>query len=161
MLQQCWLVTQYRKSNSCNRMRMQHMNNEVIIIWYMLTTQFGLLLIDWYMVWWQKKCVNGEQPWERIKHANQRAANWTRKKGLKIYADKANCAIDPARLVPTICHHKLPTTVTTSLTLSNSHSPLCLKYMQVDHAHPTMSYIHLESSRGVDKFIIVGGLGCC
>jgi len=41
------------------------------------------------------------------------------KKGLKIYADMIICATDSARLVPTICHHKLPTTAMTSLTLSN------------------------------------------
>jgi len=50
---------------------------------------------------------------------NQRAASETRKEVLKIYADMIIYAIGPARLVATMCHHKLPTTSVTLLTLSN------------------------------------------
>ena len=35
------------------------------------------------------------------------------------YTDLTIYAIDPARLVPKMCHHKLPTTVVTLLTLSD------------------------------------------
>ena len=35
----------------------------------------------------------------------------TRKEGLKSYADMTIYAIDPARLVPAMCHHKLPTAI--------------------------------------------------
>jgi len=50
---------------------------------------------------------------------NQRAANETWKEGQKIYADMIIYAIDPARLVPTMCHYKLPTAIVTSLIFSN------------------------------------------
>jgi len=47
----------------------------------------------------------------------QRNTNEIRKEGLKVYADMTIYAIDPARLVPKMCHHNLPTTIVTSLTL--------------------------------------------
>ena len=50
---------------------------------------------------------------------NQRAASETRKEVLKIYADMLIYALGPAKLVPTMCHHKLTTAIVTSLTLSN------------------------------------------
>jgi len=69
------------------------------------------------MVRWQK-CVNTNL--ESIKHTerqSQRVTNKIRKEGLKIYADMTIYAIDPARLVPKMCHHNLPTIILTSLTL--------------------------------------------
>ena len=42
----------------------------------------------------------------------------TREEGLKSYADMTIYAIGPAGLVPTMCHHKLPAAIVTSLTLS-------------------------------------------
>jgi len=67
--------------------------------------------------------------------------NETRKEGLKSYADMT---IYEARLVPKICHHKLPTTIVTSLTLRDiSLSLQWLKCMQLAHACPIKSSIHL------------------
>jgi len=56
--------------------------------------------------------------------------------------------LDPARLVPTMCHHKLPTTMYCDLTNTQQlfdipFSLQGLKCMQLAHAHPTISYIHL------------------
>jgi len=42
----------------------------------------------------------------------------TREEGLKSYADMTIYATHPARLVPTMCHHQLPTAIVMSLTLS-------------------------------------------
>ena len=50
---------------------------------------------------------------------NQRATSETRKEVLKSYADMKIFAIVPTRLVPTMCHHKLSTTIFILLILRN------------------------------------------
>jgi len=59
---------------------------------------------------------------------------------LKNYADMIVYAVGPARLVPAMCHRKLPTTIVTSqATFDTSFSLWWLRYMQLAHACPTMS----------------------
>ena len=64
----------------------------------------------------------------------------TRKEALKSYADMIICITGPARMVPAMCHHKLPTNSVTLLTLSKFQ---WLKCVQLVHSCPTMSCIHL------------------
>ena len=63
-----------------------------------------------------------------------KSTNETRKEGLKKYADMTIYALDPARLVPTMCHHKLPTTIVTSLILSNYLIPHSLSVAKMHAA---------------------------
>ena len=65
----------------------------------------------WHMAWCHKKYINGERPWEGIKCAedNQRATTWQGRKHWK----------DMLTWQSTNMHHKLPTTIVLSLTLSN------------------------------------------
>jgi len=77
-------------------------------------------MAQWH-VW--KKCVNREQ------HVQKTEPNETRKEGLKSYADMTIYAM---------CHHKLTT-------FDTSFSLWWLNYMQLAHARPTMSCIHLVS----------------
>ena len=54
----------------------------------------------------------------------------------------------------TMCHHKLPTTIVTSLPLSNSSSLRWLKCMQLAHTHPTMSHHVLHSPSNISYIYI-------
>ena len=49
-----------------------------------------------------------------------------------------------------MCQHKLPTT---TLTLSNSFSPRWLKRMQLAHARPIMSCIHLTLQLSIQSIV--------
>ena len=60
---------------------------------------------------------NDPEKISNMQKTNQRTANETRKKGLKRYAAMTIFTIEPARLMPKMGHHKLPTTIVTSLTL--------------------------------------------
>jgi len=64
---------------------------------------------------------NAEWPCEGIKHAEakQKSTKWDQEGSAEIYADMIIYTIGPATLVPTMRHHKLTTTIVTSLTLSN------------------------------------------
>ena len=55
-----------------------------------------------------EKCINrnGSEKVSNVQKTNPKTATETRKEGLKKYTDMA---IDPARLVPKMCHHNLPT----------------------------------------------------
>ena len=97
---------------------MQHMKItlDVIPITWAHAKQFWTCT-QWRMARWQKKCINRERPWEGIKHTEDKPKELQtrpcRKEGLKSSADMTIYAIDPARLVPTMCHYKLPTTIAT------------------------------------------------
>ena len=73
-------------------------------------------IYDRYRYWYRGTILRRYQICRR---QTQRATNKTRKKALRSYADMTIYAIGPARLVPKMCHHKLPTTIVTSLALSN------------------------------------------
>ena len=76
---------------------------------------------QWHMVRWQKKFVNGNDPEKlsKMQKTNPKNCKWDQEGRAEIYADITIYATDPARLVSKICHHKLHTTIATSLTLSN------------------------------------------
>ena len=105
--------------------------NRYMIMFHRLINPLLHLMSYWYsmrlvlngMAQCQKVCVNREQPWEGIKHAEDKNKEQqlrdTRKEVLKRYADMTIFAIGPARLVPTMCHHKLPTTIVILPTLIN------------------------------------------
>lgn len=111
---------------------------------YNVRTQFNFVFRE--QIWFMKYNV---QHMKIHLRQNQRASK-TRKKGLKLVLTQQIYAIDPARLMLTMYHHKLLTTIVTSLTLDQqlliSHSLLWLKCMQFAHACPTMSCPHLVNS---------------
>ena len=100
VLERCLSVTPYSKSDSGNIM--YNITLDVISI------VFGLVLDGTCMVQWQKKCINGEQPWEGIKCAEDNTKEQQSrqgKKGWKVMPTWQFCAISPARLISTMCHH--------------------------------------------------------
>jgi len=62
----------------------------------------------------------GSSPWEGIKHAKDKAKQQQTRPGRKDWKVMLTwqSMLDPARLAPTMCHHKLPTAIVTLLTLS-------------------------------------------
>ena len=97
---------------------------------------------QWHMAQCQKNCINGEC-WEGINRQTEdkpRELQTTPgRKGCKVML-----AIYTIHWLPTMCQHKLPTTIMTSLTLSNFWyliSHLWVKCLQLAHACPTMSCI--------------------
>jgi len=79
--------------------------------------QFGLVLDGtWCDGRGNPLMRNSLEEVSNVQKTNQRATNKNRKEGLKSHDDIT------ARLVPTLCHHKLPTTIATLLT---SHYLLC------------------------------------
>ena len=96
------------------------------------------------MAQWQKKCVNGNNPeiLSNMQKTNPKSYKRDQEEGLKSYADMTMYTIDPARLVPIRCHHKLPAAIVTSLTLATSDESFSLQWlkcMQLAHARTTMS----------------------
>ena len=81
---------------------------------------------------------------------NQRAANKTRKDGLKSYDSYA-------KLVPTVCHHKLPTTIVTSLILSwvaKMHATCSCSPHHVLHSPCDRSNGSSNSDRNIIMYVV-------
>jgi len=72
----------------------------------MPTKHFELVLDStWHVVRRNALTENDSEKISNVQTTNQSTIHETRKEGLKSYVDLTICAIDPAMLVPTMCHH--------------------------------------------------------
>ena len=94
VFKQCWVVTPHHKSGICN-----------------ITYNTVRNCTWWHMVQWQKKCTNRNDPFEQKTTPKSNNNNKNDQEGRAGKICWHSYPID----LPTVCHHKLPTTIATLL----------------------------------------------